>query len=128
MNDIIRTTIASASHRKDLNMSDKLFDTCYMWFPRTSAQVRQRMPTWRCIYERIVWGAETAWKDLQRMHDESWIERPDPADFIIVAGFVTDEKDERGARIIRADWERTYDPQSFYEEVERERRLAEERG
>lgn len=106
-------------------MSDKLHDTCYMWFPRKSAQVRQRLATWSCVDDRITYSVDAAWSDVMRVYIEAWLDRPDPADYIIVAGLVTDDRDSRGARLIRADWEHTYDPQGFYEEVERERRLAE---
>lgn len=109
-------------------MSDKLHDTCYMWFPRKCGTVRRRMATTRCVDDHLRWSAEGAWAQRLELSRETNNPRPDPADYIIVAGFVTDEMDKNGARLIRADWSHTYDPQGFYEEVERERRLAEEVG
>lgn len=109
-------------------MSDKLHDTCYMWFPRKCEFTRRRLANWHCTEAHICSSVDAAWAQRLGLSRETNTPRPDPADYIIVAGFVTDERNKGGARLIRADWEHTYDPQGFYEEVERARSVAEERG
>lgn len=104
----------------------ELFKETYTVFPRGCAQVRERLPDWRLTEAHQHRDVDAAWRHELSQSAECGMDRPDPARYVIVGGAVTDDVDEHGATRVVADWTRTFDPQSFHEEVERERRVREE--
>jgi hypothetical protein len=104
----------------------ELFKETYMVFPRKCAQVRERMPEWHAVDAYQHRDADAAWRQVLSQAGDVGLGRPDPADYVIVGGAVTNDVNERGAARVVADWTRTFDPQSFHEEVERARQVREE--
>lgn len=104
----------------------ELFQETYMAFSRKSAMVRERMPEWHAVDAYQHRDVDAAWRQVLSQAADVGIDRPDPADYVIVGGSVTHETNGHGASRVIADWTRTFDPQSFHEEVERARRLAED--
>ena len=103
----------------------ELFKETYMAFPRKCAQVRERMPEWRAVDAYQHRDVDAAWRRELELAAVCCRERPDPADYVIVGGAVTNDVNEHGAARVIADWTRTFDPQSFHEEVERARQVRE---
>lgn len=107
--------------------TDNLFPTVYTAFHRKSDMVRCHLASWRVGDDYAFRSAEEAWRHEVDVCRACRRPRPDPADFIVVSGALTNDVDKHGSHLVVADWQHTYDPQSFYEEVERERQLAEKR-
>jgi hypothetical protein len=107
-------------------MADKLFNTVYLTHPRKCDLVRCRMPTWLAVKDFHFRTPEDAWRSTLDFAADVKASRPDPADHIILSGWLTDEQDERGAFTVRVNWEHTVDPQSLHDEIERERRQSEQ--
>jgi hypothetical protein len=105
-------------------MADNLFDTVYIAYPRKCALVRRRMKSDLAVKECAFTSAEQAWAHwIDGYAHAAGLPRPDPADFIIVSGAFTDDVNQHGAHLVLLDWQHTYDPQGFHDEVERERQL-----
>lgn len=105
--------------------TDNLFPTVYITYPRKCALVRCQMKSDRAVKECAFSSAEQAWEHWLSYASSVDQPRPDPADFIVVSGAFTNDVNRHGAHLVLLDWQHTYDPQSFYEEVERERQMAE---
>lgn len=107
--------------------TDNLFPAVYTALPRKCDTVRSRLRDWRVTDSYAFRSADEAWQHEVDVCRACRQPRPDPADYVIVSGALTNDVNEYGSRLVVADWQHTYDPQGFYEEVERERQMAEKR-
>lgn len=103
-----------------------LFPTVYVALRRDCDLVRRRLATWTVVADDALFSVDAAWQHEVDVARACRQPRPDPAKYVIVSGAMKPDVDRRGAHLVIADWQHTYDPQSFYEEVVRERRMAEE--
>lgn len=104
----------------------KPFANVYLTYPRGCALVRRRLKGWRMHDDFVHHSVEAAWNSFVLRQIAAGFGRPDPSEHVVVVGRMAHERDERGTREVFADWSRTFDPQSFHEEIERERQLAEQ--
>lgn len=108
--------------------TDSLFPIVYAAFHHKSDMVRCHLANWRVGDDYAFRSVEEAWRHEVEVARACRQPQPDPADYVIVSGAMSNDVDKNGAHLVIADWQHTYDPQSFYEEVERERQMAESRS